>query len=95
MTVWFMKHFKKGRDKTMCLAVPAKVIAVQDDLAKVEANGVTRAASLMLLPEAKLGDWVLVHAGFAMQIVEEKEALETQALLREMQGAPRQEVSAS
>ena len=74
----------------MCLAVPAKVMAIEDDLAKVEANGVTREASLMLLPEAKLGDWVLVHAGFAMQIVDEKEALETQALLREMNGEARQ-----
>ena len=43
----------------------------------------------MLLPEAKVGDYVLVHAGFAMQIVDEKEAEETYALLDEMNGAPR------
>ena len=43
----------------------------------------------MLLPEAKVGDFVLVHAGFAMQIVDEKDAEETNALLAEMKGAPR------
>ena len=73
----------------MCLAVPAKVVEIKDQLAAVELNGVRRAASLMLLPEAKLGDYVLVHAGFAMQIVEEKDAEETYALLAEMKGAPR------
>ena len=73
----------------MCLAVPAKVVAIEDQLASVEVQGVRRAASLMLLPEAKLGDYVLVHAGFAMQIVEEKDAEETYALLAEMKGAPR------
>ena len=44
---------------------------------------------MMLLPEAKVGDFVLVHAGFAMQIVDEKDAEETNALLAEMNGAPR------
>ena len=64
----------------MCLAVPARVISIDDQLASVEVQGVRRAASLMLLPEAAVGDYVLVHAGFAMQIVDEE--------LR-MQGAPR------
>lgn len=73
----------------MCLAVPAKVVEIKDQLASVELNGVRRAASLMLLPEAAVGDYVLVHAGFAMQIVEEKDAEETYALLAEMKGAPR------
>ncbi len=73
----------------MCLAVPAKVLEVRDFLAKVELSGVTRDVSLMLLPEAKPGDYVLVHAGFAMQIVEEKEVEEMNALLAEMNGAPR------
>ena len=68
----------------MCLAVPAKVIDIQDKLARVEISGVQRDASLMLLPEAKIGDFVLVHAGFAMQIVDEKEAVETTALLKEL-----------
>ena len=73
----------------MCLAVPAKFIAIKDALAKVELGGVTKDISLMLLPEAKCGDYVLVHAGFAMQIVDEREAEETNALLAEMHGAPR------
>ncbi|MCI6231865.1 MAG: HypC/HybG/HupF family hydrogenase formation chaperone [Selenomonas sp.] len=73
----------------MCLAVPAKILSIQDALAKVELSGVTKDVSLMLLPEAKIGDYVLVHAGFAMQIVDEKEAEETYALLDEMNGAPR------
>jgi len=73
----------------MCLAVPAKVLAIKDAVGKVEISGVTRDVSLMLLPEAQVGDYVLVHAGFAMQIVEEKDADETDALLAEMHGAPR------
>ncbi|MBQ1335880.1 MAG: HypC/HybG/HupF family hydrogenase formation chaperone [Selenomonadaceae bacterium] len=73
----------------MCLAVPAKVIEIRDALGKVELSGVTRDVSLMLLPEARVGDFVLVHAGFAMQIVDEQSAEETNALLAEMNGAPR------
>ena len=73
----------------MCLAVPAKVLDIAGSVARVAVNGVEREASLMLLPEAKLGDYVLVHAGFAMRIVEEKDAEETYALLAEMKGAPR------
>ena len=64
----------------MCLAVPAKIVAIRDSLATVELRGVTREASLMLLPEAKVGDYVLVHAGFAMQIIRETDAEETEAL---------------
>ena len=73
----------------MCLAVPAKIVDIQDQLASVEVSGVRRAASLMLLPEATVGDYVLVHAGFAMQIVEAEEAGRIEALRAEMHGAPR------
>lgn len=73
----------------MCLAVPAKVLAIDGAMGTVELAGVTRDVSLMLLPEARVGDHVLVHAGFAMQIVDEQEYEETQALLAEMQGGPR------
>ena len=73
----------------MCLAVPAKVVEINDQLASVELNGVRRAASLMLLPEAAVGDYVLVHAGFAMQIVDHEEAERIEALRAEMRGAPR------
>lgn len=57
----------------MCLAFPAKIISIKDSLATVEKSGVKRDASLMLLPDAKVGDFVLIHAGFAMQIVDEQE----------------------
>lgn len=73
----------------MCLAVPAKLVEKKDMLGTVELSGVTRNVSLMLLPEAKVGDFVLVHAGFAMQVVDEKDADETNALLAEMNGGPR------
>ena len=73
----------------MCLAVPARVLEITGSLARVAVNGVERETSLMLLPEAKQGDYVLVHAGFAMQLVDEKEAEETYALLAEMRGAAR------
>ena len=63
----------------MCLAVPAKVKEIHDAVG----------TSLMLLPETQVGDYVLVHAGFAIQKVTEEEVAETNALLAEMNGAPR------
>ena len=74
----------------MCLAFPAKIIELKNEfLATVEHSGIKREASLMLLPEAKVGDFVLVHAGFAMQIVDEEEIKIRDALVAEMNGAPR------
>ncbi len=74
----------------MCLAFPAKVIEIKNNfLATVEHSGIKREASLMLLPEAKVGDYVLVHAGFAMQTVDEEEVKLRDALIAEMNGAPR------
>ena len=70
----------------MCLAFPAKIIAIKDSLATVERFGVKRDASLMLLPEAKIGDFVLVHAGFAMQVVDEKEVELRNETISEMSG---------
>ena len=71
----------------MCLAMPARIVARQDQLATVEMNGITRKASLMLLPEAKEGDYVLVHAGFAMQLIDEAEAQKTLELWKELADA--------
>ena len=65
----------------MCLAFPAKIISIKDSLATVEKSGVKRDASLMLLPNAKVGDYVLIHAGFAMQIVDEDEVRERDEFL--------------
>ena len=74
----------------MCLAFPAKIIELKNEfLATVEHSGIKREASLMLLPEAKVGDFVLVHAGFAMQVVDEEEIKIRDALVAEMNGAPR------
>ena len=55
----------------------------------MERSGVKRAASLMLLPEAKVGDYVLIHAGFAMQLIDEREVQIRDALVAEMNGSPR------
>ena len=76
----------------MCLAVPAKVISIDREkvLAVTERNGINRAVSLMLLPDAEVGDFVLVHAGFAIEKVADTDAAETDALLREMNGGDRE-----
>lgn len=69
----------------MCLAVPGKIIEIQDMIAVVEITGVTRKISLMLLPETKVGDFVLVHAGFAIQAIDEEEARITLDLFKELE----------
>ena len=71
----------------MCLAVPAKIIDKKDQMAVVEVNSIQRQVSLMLLPEAGIGDFVLIHAGFAIQVIDETEANLTNQLLREMNGS--------
>ena len=68
----------------MCLAVPAQIVEREDMLATVDVGGVRRQVSMMLLPEAKIGDYVLIHAGFAMQQIDEEEAKLTWSLLQEM-----------
>ena len=70
----------------MCLAVPANIVEKKDFLAVVDMSGVQRQVSLMLLPEAAVGDFVLVHAGFAMQVIEAEEAKRTDEMLRVMRG---------
>lgn len=71
----------------MCLAVPAKIIEIDGGMATVELGGVTRQASLMLLPGAALGDYVLIHAGFAISLVDRQEAAETLALFSDLAAA--------
>ena len=69
----------------MCLAVPARVIEMRDDrLGLVELGGVVREVSFMLLPDARVGDYVLLHAGYALQKMDTAEAEETLRLLAEM-----------
>ncbi len=69
----------------MCLAVPGKVLSREDMMAVVDINGVQRKTSLMLLPEASEGDYVLIHAGFAIQTIDEDEAMQTLALFKELE----------
>jgi len=68
----------------MCLAIPAKVIKIDDEMAVINVGGVTRSTSLMLLDDAVVGDYVIIHAGFAIHKVDPKEAQESLKLLREL-----------
>ncbi len=68
----------------MCVAIPAKVTRVEGVMADVEVGGVLRRVSLQLTPEAKKDDYVLVHAGFAIQVVDEEEARQTLTLFEEL-----------
>ena len=68
----------------MCLALPMRITAVDGPLATIATAGLEQRASLMLVPEAKVGDYVLVHAGFAITVLDEAEANETLDLLREI-----------
>ena len=61
----------------MCLAVPSKIIEINDTIAKVDVDGVVRETSLMLLDDVKIGEYVIVHAGFAINKVDEEAALQT------------------
>ncbi len=72
----------------MCLGVPGKVITVKDDwIAEVDISGVVIDVGLQFTPEAKVGDYVLVHTGYAMHVMDEAEAMETLKLLEEMGAA--------
>jgi hydrogenase expression/formation protein HypC len=71
----------------MCLAIPAKVISVKREMAQVDfGEGVLREVNVTLV-KARVGDYVLVHAGYAIQVIEEKEALETLQLWNEVLAA--------
>jgi len=67
----------------MCLAIPAKIIEIKDSMATVDIAGNTREVGIVLTPEARPGDFVLIHAGFSIQLIDEKEAQETLALFEE------------
>lgn len=68
----------------MCLAIPARIVELKGDSAVVDAMGNCFAAKTTLLPKVKLGDLVLVHAGFAISTVDEEEAKKTWQLIREI-----------
>lgn len=72
----------------MCLAIPAQVKSINDHEAEVEIGGTSYKASLWLTPEARVGDYVLLHTGYAISVIDQEEAEETLRLLQEMEVIP-------
>jgi hydrogenase expression/formation protein HypC len=68
----------------MCLAVPVRITSIEGDQAEVDIGGVGRTVSIALTPEARLGDYVLLHTGYAINVLNEDEAEETLNLLERM-----------
>ena len=68
----------------MCLAVPVKIVSIDGDQAETEIAGVKRRVSIVLTPEAKIGDYVLLHTGYAISVLDQAEAEETLKLLEEI-----------
>ena len=72
----------------MCLGIPGKIISIYQDhgtkMAKVDFGGVSRDVCIEVIPEAKPGDWTIIHAGFALSLLSEEEAQETLDILQEM-----------
>lgn len=67
----------------MCLAIPSKIISIENNMGTIDVDGVQRQASLLLLEDAAVGDYVIVHAGFAIQKIDEEAAKASLKLLRE------------
>lgn len=76
----------------MCLAIPARVLVIHENMGELDMAGNRLSVDLSMVPEVKLGDYVMVHAGFAMQIYDEDEALATLEILREYAGLVETEV---
>ena len=68
----------------MCLAIPVLIKSIEDKEAEVEIGGIARRISLELTPEAKVGDYAIVHTGYAINILDQAEAAETIRLLEEI-----------
>lgn len=72
----------------MCLGVPGKIVEVYEreglKMGKVDFGGILKEVCLAYVPEAQVGDYTLIHVGFALNIIDEQEALETLSLLREI-----------
>ncbi len=75
----------------MCLAIPARIESIDGKQATVELGGTRRDISLWLTPEAEVGDYVLLHAGYAISMIDQKEAEETLRLFQEMAELAEQE----
>ncbi|MFA8436056.1 MAG: HypC/HybG/HupF family hydrogenase formation chaperone [Marinifilaceae bacterium] len=70
----------------MCLSIPAKVISIEGEKAKVSIGNTISEASLQLVENVQIGDFVLLHTGFAIEVIDEKQAMETINLLNEVYG---------
>jgi hydrogenase expression/formation protein HypC len=68
----------------MCLGIPAKLIKIDKDMAEVDVGGARRKISVQLLRDARIGEYVLLHAGFAIQKIDEKKAKQTLKLIEEL-----------
>ncbi|MCG3210237.1 MAG: Hydrogenase maturation factor HybG [Anaerolineae bacterium] len=73
----------------MCLGVPGKIVEIQENplgmtMGKVNFSGITKEVCLAYVPEAQVGDYVVVHVGFAISIIDEKEAMEVFDYLKQM-----------
>lgn len=71
----------------MCLSIPVKIVSIDGSMAEVSAGGTLFKAGLHMIDDAKVGDYVLLHAGFAIQKISEEDAAETLKILREMDDA--------
>lgn len=67
----------------MCLAIPSKVVEIKEGSGTIDTDGVRRVVSLVLLSDVKIGDYVIVHAGYAIQKIDEALAEDTLTTLRE------------
>jgi len=67
----------------MCLAIPGKLVEKKNELGIVDLGGVKKEISLSFLPDVKLGEWVLIHTGFALEKISEAEAQKTLEIVRE------------
>ncbi|MCB2166011.1 MAG: HypC/HybG/HupF family hydrogenase formation chaperone [Deltaproteobacteria bacterium] len=67
----------------MCLAIPSRITEINDNMGVIDVVGVQREVSLLLVENPQVGDWVIVHAGFAIQIIDEATAQESLRYLRE------------
>ena len=85
------------KDYDMCLGVPGKIIERYESngmpMGRIDFGGVFREACLAYVPEAIIGDYVLIHVGFALNILSEEEARETMVLLQEIASQAEQEIT--
>lgn len=67
----------------MCLAIPGKIVSIDDDIAEIDFGGVMKKANVSMV-DANIGDWAVIHAGFAIEVMDEDDAQETIRLWNEV-----------